>query len=451
MKKFVSIVLLLILFLTALYTVLPSSFAQTYIVGELWVNPMAVNDLAVSKDGSCIVAVNNTGIYYFTRNNPNPKWWYPAADVESFLSVAVSANGNYVVVGNDTGYILYFNNAKNRVGEQTSPTWTSEDLGGAVERKTLDISDNGEYVVVGGTGAAIYYFSECTTKTGTNQGYQYRIWLSDAVEVYAVDMSSDGKYIVAGGREGGLIDSQEPGFVMFRKNAWAGSGDYEYPTWYVGDLYGGIVDVAVSDDGYAVVAVTYAVPKTLYYWADASSLTGSPSATWTVKGSFSSVDMNSDGDKVVAGVEFLIACLHFWSDARELTGAPEADWVRLEGLRVLDVAISDDGNLIVATTSEGDGSTYKAYFFTSDGTLIKETVLDQYSPIISMSEDGGLVAVGGSELDSLYVYVVEPVPVGGEVIPTNISASLIHILTFILIIASLIGILTKKLVKNLKT
>lgn len=445
MNRFVLIVLLLSLFLTSFQMVLPSSFAQTYIVGELWVNPMAVNDLAVSKDGSCIVAVNNTGIYYFTRNNPNPKWWYPTAEGENFLSVAVSANGNYVVAGNDIGYILYFNNAKNRVGEQASPTWTSEDLGGAVERKTLDISDNGEYVVVRGTGTAVYYFSECTTKTGTNRGYQYRIWLSDAVEVYAVDMSSDGKYIVAGGP-----DVDGAGFVMFRKDAWAGSDD-ESPTWYVGDLDGEIVDVAVSDDGYAVVAVTYAVPKTLYYWADASSYADSPSATWTAEESFSSVDMNSDGDKVVAGVKIFPECLHFWSNARELTGTTEADWVRLEGLRVLDVAISDDGNLIVATTSEGDGSTYKAYFFTSDGTLIKETVLDQYSPIISMSEDGGLVAVGGSELDSLYVYVVEPVPVGGEVIPTNISASLIHILTFILIIASLIGILTKKLVKNLKT
>ncbi|RJX15253.1 hypothetical protein CW703_07050 [Candidatus Bathyarchaeota archaeon] len=442
MNRFVLIVLLLSLFLASFQMVLPSSFAQTYVVSELWVNPMAVNDLAVSKDGSCIVAVNNTGIYYFTRNNPNPKWWYPTAEGENFLSVAVSANGNYVVAGNDTGYILYFNNAKNRVGEQASPTWTSEDLGSAVERKTLDISDNGEYVVVGGTGTAVYYFSECTTKTGTNQGYQYRIWLSDAVEVYAVDMSSDGKYIAAGGP-----DVDGGGFVMFRKDARTGSDD-ESPTWYVGDLDGEIVDVAVSDDGYAVVAVTSAVPmpKTLYYWADASSYADSPSATWTVKERFSSVDMSSDGDKVVAGVKIFLACLHFWSNARELTGTPEADWVRLEGLQVLDVAISDDGNLIVATTSEG-GPTYKAYFFTSDGTLIKETVLDQYSPIISMSEDGGLVAVGGSELDSLYVYVVEPVPVGGEVVPTNISASLIHILTFILVVASLIGILTKKLVK----
>ena len=112
--------------------------SKIYGVKMLWNNSMAVNDVAVSKNGKYLVAVNNTGVYYFSSDNSKPRWWY-VNSTEDFLTAKISANGEYVVVGTSQGYIRYFNDSTARVGEQLNATWSSIDLGDAVERDTLDI------------------------------------------------------------------------------------------------------------------------------------------------------------------------------------------------------------------------------------------------------------------------------------------------------------------------
>ena len=60
-------------------TILNSS-AQLSGVDLLWNSGMSVNDLAVSKDGNYVVAVNGTGIYYYASEDSNqdggtsPNW-----------------------------------------------------------------------------------------------------------------------------------------------------------------------------------------------------------------------------------------------------------------------------------------------------------------------------------------------------------------------------------------
>ena len=220
----------------------------------LWNSSMAVNDVAVSKNGKYLVAINNTGVYYFSSDNSKPKWWY-VNSTEDFLTVRISANGEYVVVGTSQGYIRYFNDSTARVGEQLNATWSSIDLGDAVERGTLDMSDNGEYVVVSGTGKSVWYYAACTARYGLDQSPTW----SDALSVHdvlAVDMSSDGRYVAVGGER--EYDTQN-GFVAFYKDANIATESNE-PSWIAFDelnyskCYA--VDVAVCNDGYAVVAVT---------------------------------------------------------------------------------------------------------------------------------------------------------------------------------------------------
>ncbi|NWG09024.1 MAG: hypothetical protein HXX80_01710 [Nitrososphaerales archaeon] len=106
---------------------------------------------------------------------------------------------------------------------------------------------------------------------------------------------------------------------------------------------------------------------------------------------------------------------------------------------MLDVAISDDGSIIAATTQTGVAPDYKVYFFTSDGSLISQFELEQFSPILSMSGDGSIVAVGGPGWDSLYVFRVR-LPVGGELVSTPILNTMVLLMLIAIIPAVAIGL-----------
>jgi len=249
--------------------------SKIYGIEMIWNNSMAVNDVAVSRDGNYIAAVSNTGLYYFAWNISNPKWWYLGT---TFLSVAISADGEYVVIGDDSGHLRYFNDSRATIGERSDLTWTSVGLGGPIERGTLDISDDGDYVVVGGTGISVWYYAACTERSGVDENPTW----SDMLGVYdilAVDMSSDGKYVAVGGEKSYPMQN---GFVAFYEDSYIAEGDND-PSWIAleelnfSKCY--VVDLAVSNDGYAVVAVT-SYFTTLHYWANATNLTGDPEASW---------------------------------------------------------------------------------------------------------------------------------------------------------------------------
>jgi WD40 repeat protein len=372
--------------------------SKIYGVEMLWNNSMSVNDVAVSKDGKYIAAVNGSGLYYFAWDNSTPRWW--CWSYGAFISVAISADGEYVVAGDNSGYIYYFNESRATTGERTDPTWMSVDLGGPVERGTVDMSDDGEYTVVGGTGTSLYYFAQCRTRIGNPYGEE-PTWTRFimAWDVLAVDMSPDGKYVAAGGTNSSV------GFVIFYSNASGATAPYE-PTWDSWSSVGGqILDLAVSDDGYSVVAVDEGpIPLTLRYWANATNLSGDPNATWTRNWAFHCVEMSADGDEVIAGTALYPCGLHFWADARERSGYDQVEnWTRHEGETIHDVAMSDNGGIIAASAETAE-SNYTAYFYKSDGNVIGEFELPQSSPLVSMSGNGNITAIGGPSLDSLYVF-----------------------------------------------
>jgi len=376
--------------------------SKIYGIEMIWNNSMSVYDVAASTDGNYIAAVNNTGLYYFAWNISNPKWWYLGT---TFLSVAISADGEYVVIGDDSGHLRYFNDSRATIGERSDLTWTSVGLGGPIERGTLDISDDGDYVVVGGTGISVWYYAACTERSGVDENPTW----SDMLGVYdilAVDMSSDGKYVAVGGEKSYPMQN---GFVAFYEDSYIAEGDND-PSWIAleelnfSKCY--VVDLAVSNDGYAVVAVT-SYFTTLHYWANATNLTGDPEASWNHYQSFACVDLSFDGDYVIAGSKPYDESggeLYFWSGARSLSGWPNANWTSLKGMWILDVAISDDGEIISATAQIGLASSYKAYFLKRNGEIIEEFDLPQSSPLLSMSGDGIITAVAGPGPDSLYVF-----------------------------------------------
>jgi hypothetical protein len=218
-------------------------------------------------------------------------------------------------------------------------------------------------------------------------------------DLRVVCMSSDGKYLAAGG-----INSTLEGFVVFYANANIAPYPTE-PLWDSRDyLTNPVIDLALSDDGFAVVAISQSFTS-LHYWANATTLSGDANATWSNIGEFSSLDMSADGNNIVAGSVGIdpLSSLHFWSGARAREGVQVEDWIRLESTDVLDVAISDDG-LILACSLQTNISNYTACLLGSDGTMIQQFSLAQRSPFVSMSEDGRIIAVSGPGWDSLYVF-----------------------------------------------
>ena len=374
--------------------------SKVYGVKILWNSSMNVNDVAVSKDGNYIVAVNSTGLYYFSFNSSDPMWWYLSGKGEYFYSVVISADGEYVAAGT-SGYVYYFDDCSGASGERLHPTWASGNLWGAVERGTLDMSDDGEYVVVGGTGVGLYYFAGCRGRWGSDEEPTWSN-IFGINDFHTVHLSSDGRYVAAGGR-----NATWNGFVMF----YEGANAFPYPTepaWVARGLFDPIIDLAVSDDGYGVVAVSLTTIYTLYYWADATTLMKNPNPTWTDEAAFNCVDMSADGDEVVAGTAPLLPCgLHFWSSARNRSGIDqEEDWTAREGEAILDLAVSDNGDLVAATTQIGSASDYKACFYKGDGSIIAEIDLPRFSPLVSMSGDGRIVAIGDMGPLTLHVFEV---------------------------------------------
>jgi hypothetical protein len=381
--------------ITIALTPLNTANATATVIQLKWVNTMNNNDIKVSKDSNYLTAVNNTGLYYFNTDSPDPIWWYQPQDA-TLTSVAISNDGDYVVAGDNNGYLHYFNQSTQRTNSQTTPTWKSNDLGGTIERNTLDISANGNYTVVGGTGVSIYYFAECTTRTGSDLPYTW-VYIAPVNDFHTVHISPNGKYVAGGGTRYPFL-----GFVIFFKDADTATGYYT-PLWLAtNQTPTPITDLALSDDGYAVAAIGTSV-TTLYYWANATNLSDDPNATWTNPGTFSSIDMSANGDNVVAGGYITPRSLHFWADARTRNGTQTEGWIRIETTFVLDVAISNDGNIIAASARD-EAYNDIAYFFTVDGTEIGEYPLAQTSPMVSMSGDGTTIAIAGPGYDSLYLF-----------------------------------------------
>ncbi len=369
--------------------------SKAYTAEMRWNSSMSVYDVAVSRDGKYVAAVNGSGLFYFAANSSSPRW--RESPPTYFISVAISADGDYVAVGTHEGRVYYWNDSRSRIGASNSPTWGSIWMYGAIERGALDMSDDGNYVVVVGTDINVWFYAGCTDRSGSDQPATWVDYPESLVHV--VDISPDGRFVAAGGTPG------TGGFVAFYKNThnassppklWHARTSLPFPIW----------DIAVSDDGYSVAAITEFEYDYLHYWANATELSGDPNATWTGYGPFFSLAMSSVGEELVCGMGFPGPCgVHFWDEARVRLGVNQTeDWIRFEGWIGWDVAVSNDGGIVAATAS--NASFYKALFFRSDGALIGEFDLMQFSPLVSMSGDGGTIAVGGPGWDSLYLFEV---------------------------------------------
>jgi len=392
----------------------------------LWMNEVGTNDIALSKDGQYVAAVGLAAtsgeLRFYNRTSETPKtpqWTWSTG--EDLLSVAISSDGSCVAAGGSS-HVFFWKNAKSRTPGNTDPTWTSEDLGGPILDRCLAMSDDGNYLVAGGTGPNVFYWKDAKLKSGSDVQTTWDAWVNGFVE--AVDISSNGNYVVVGF---GTNVSYWKGAASLTGSQWGGTAPP--PDWTSTEPDNGVSDVAVSDDGNYVAAATFptAFPGTVYYWAGATGLTDDPYATWYggLGVSFTSIDMSSDGDSVIAGALIdsnpITGKVYFWSGARGLTGKPQnPKWTHDTTTQVIDVAIDAAGDYMAAVD---DGLTPYVYFFDSTGDLKWTYGISEGGPILSISSDGGTLAIGTGGLASRYLvstgYRTSARPVGGILIAAD--------------------------------
>jgi WD40 repeat protein len=361
----------------------------------LWSYGVVTYDIVVSKDGQYVATVDGPErtLRFYSRTAETPKnpLWTWGILTEDLLSVAISANGDYLAAGSSQR-VYYWANARTRTLD-TDPTWVSDDLDGPIMRRCLDISDDGNYVAAATGGIVVltlYYWADARNRADGGQDYTWR--LSEGVSFASLDMSSDGDTVAAG-----FVGEGSAG-VAYVKNARSRVGELAWADWW-SPLDGLVVDVAVSDDGNYVAAATFSLPATVYYWAAARSLSGEQYATWYGgEGlSFTSVDMSCDGDSVFAGA---FGGVVFWGGARGLTGKPQdSSWTYSTTDNVWDVAINDAGTYMAAVNFPIPDT---VFFFDGQGNLLWED-LDIGGDKLSMSCDGGTLAVGTPTFGTAYL------------------------------------------------
>jgi hypothetical protein len=445
MSKFLISFLLIAMMITVVHAQPPTL---------LWDDSVATSDIALSKDGNYVAVASGNTVRFYGKESGTPLWTSTTPS-GTFQSVAISADGDSVVAGTlwslgSSGDIAFWKDAKSRTSSSETPTWRSEDLGGGILRRCLDLSDDGNYVVACGTGKWVFYWGNAQGRTTTSESTSWKSQTFSHVSV--VDLSSDGDYVAAG-----IYQSSDYG-VAYWKNARSLTGDPQGWNWLSTEPDTIISDVAISDDGESVaaapsvsisndvgsVAAGLDVDSSVRYWAGAKSLSGDPASTWwSGEGiGFTSIDMSSDGDSVIAadipdvvsnigpreGEPTQVALnfftggtVYFWGGARSLTGKPQVPtWTyELDGV-IYDVAIDDSGDYMAADANELFPG--KVYFFDFRGILLWSYPID-YANKVSISADGSTLAVGTATLLTGYLfdtgYTSSRPPVGGVLIPEN--------------------------------
>jgi hypothetical protein len=389
---------------------------------QLWSDAVGTNDIALSKDGNYVAVASGNQLRFYGRSSSTPIWTAtaPSGTVES---VAISANGDCVVAGGQLpsgGDIAFWNNARSLTGTP-SPTWSSVNLNGPISRRCLDISDDGNYVAACGTDTNVFYWANARGLSGSNKPVSWQSRLFD--NVMSIDLSSDGNYVAATIENGIALSS-----LVYWKNARTLTGSNLNPDWISSTVSDDLIDVAISDDGNYIASAGTGFPSPVYYWANAKTLSGNPSATWMGAPGvdFFSVDISSDGDSVIAGgigPNPADVGVYFWSGARGLSGTPNPTWVYPTETGIHDVAIDDAGEYMAAVQSVA--IPHKVDFFGRAGDLKWSYVLDNPSLVVSISGDGATLAVGTSAANTGYLLSTGfssrnlPNPVGGVVLPTS--------------------------------
>ena len=302
-----------------------------------------VFSVAISADGEYVVAGGNDDkVHLFDKDNSTPLWSYDTG-FYSVDEVAISADGEYIATGNK----------KVRLFDKDNSTPLYET---GYNVKSVAISADGEYIVAGGGGndEKVYLFHR--NSSTPLWSYKTEGW------VYSVAISADGKYITAG--------SWDDNVYLFDKDSSTPLWSYETVDY--------VYSVAISADGEYIVAGSSGSDAKVYLFNKDSS---TPLWSYTTGAIVYSVAISADGEYVVAGGNDEKVKLFNKDSSTPL-------WSYDTGSSADAVAISADGEYIVA------GSQHVRLFDKDSSTPLwsYDTGSSVYS--VAVSADGEYIAAG---------------------------------------------------------
>tara|TARA_B100000579_G_scaffold297985_1_gene248041 strand:+ start:41014 stop:42798 length:1785 start_codon:yes stop_codon:yes gene_type:complete len=300
--------------------------------------------ITISGDGEKISFVNNSKLYTLDKEG-EVLWSHQFNSSIRTTSVDSDTTGQIIVVAGATlnGGILYCFNNDNLVFKNEEDNIIT----------SARLSDDGSTVIYGTDSISgnMSRLAVLDTETGDE------IWNSDG-KVFessasydglggfrSVSLSEDGSYAVGGYWD---IDDSS-GFIIFINVA------QNYVIWMNG-AFGEITTVDLTPDGQKLAAGT-ATGK-IYYFGE-STETYEPTWTdqWKIEGGVMEVEISDNGQYLVAGggnIQVINATgqLSFYNTDGETLWSKKANGWNGMGL-VISVAISDSGNLVSASTLNG--------------------------------------------------------------------------------------------------
>jgi WD40 repeat protein len=274
-----------------------------------------VHSVAISADGEYIVA-GGSKVYLFNKDNSTPLWNYTAEDTVG--TVDISADGEYIVAGTSfpDGTVCLFDNAGTLLWSYDTGMNNLDDIA---------ISANGEYFVVRDVNEVYFFDKDSSTP----------LWIyssENGVNVRTVSISVDGEYIVAGFEYDGLIlfdkDSNTPLWSYESQAVMQASisanGEYIAIANYIDDWRVTLFDKdsstplwnyttdddTTNDDALRAVAISAngeyiaaGSEDNKVYFFDKDSST--PLWNYTTRNAvnYYSVDISADGEYIVAGID----------------------------------------------------------------------------------------------------------------------------------------------------
>ncbi len=283
----------------------------------VWRSYIGSSPIAISSDGSYIIAEGGFSkkILFYSRDSRTPLWEYLIH--YDIISLDMSSDGKYFVAATDGNKVWLFSN------DSRSHLWIYQ--GSGDNTKDVAISSDGLYIAAISGSNMVYLFSRDNSKPL----WKYQADLSyNVIHGYSITLSFDGSYIAVG--SGNMVylfnrDSQAPlwfyetdEYIDYVKISYdgyyiiAGSGDTIYlfnrdnsaPLWSSQIENRG--DAAISPDGSYIVVVSGSYDKsgTVYLFSRENRI---PLTSYIIDGGIKSVALSYDGSYLAVGSGYYLS------------------------------------------------------------------------------------------------------------------------------------------------
>jgi len=345
-----------------------------------------VHSVAISADGKYLVAGTwDSKVILFNRMDSTPLWTYTTG--LRVFSVAISDDGSYIAAGSDDDKVYLFGR------DSSTPLW-SYTVNGNI--RSVSISADGYYIAVACNQESKVYLFDRLSNTP--------IWVSTTGgHMRNIAISADGEYIVAG--------SNDNKVYFFDKDS--NTPEWTYETGYY------VTDVAISANGSYMAAGGH--DNVYFFEKNSSTPKWSASIDGGLTGEYHSIGISDDGEYIVVGTLEPDNMVYLFG---KKSSTPIWNYSNKDN--VYSTAISADGKYIAAGTADD-----KFLFFERNSSSPLWTYeADDNVMEVALSNDAEYAAAG-SYGNAVLLFTGQPKtrveltsPIGRSYVPHNGTESI---------------------------